>query len=293
VKPSEKVVYCQVDAHLDTNPKIRKAGRDGRDVFEFLLRRVAIGRTRGTVPLRYIEEEYLSEQLMMTQEEARNGVTRAVTAGLIEFDLVWGVVKLLGWSDEWGRTPKSGSERVQDWRERQKAKAPESHTSQDTTGTNRNGEALRVTDGNESNAGEEKRGEENKSTDLSGKPDAGLAFAEKAITLINRHAGTKYRPNSAAVLKLVNALIKNHHTAEQAERVIASKRAWVGDPKMGQFFRPATLLAATKFATYLDDLEAGTTATTTQAPGQQPYRQSAERAEAVSPLMLAFADGVP
>jgi uncharacterized phage protein (TIGR02220 family) len=123
---------------------------------------------------------------------------------------------------------------------------------------------------------------------VSGKPDAGLAFAEKAIGLINRHAGTKYRPDSDAVVKLVKALIKNRHTPEQAEQVIASKRAWVGDPKMGQFFRPATLLAAKNFATYLDDLEAGTTATTTQSTGQQPYRQSADRAEAVSPLMAVF-----
>jgi uncharacterized phage protein (TIGR02220 family) len=93
--------------------------------------------------------------------------------------------------------------------------------------------------------------------DMSGKPDAGLAFAEKAIALINRHAGTRYQPDSTAVRKLVKALIRNRHTPEQAEKVIESKRAWIGDPKMGEFFRPATLLAATNFATYLDDLEAG------------------------------------
>lgn len=126
---------------------------------------------------------------------------------------------------------------------------------------------------------------------VSGKPDPGLAFANKAISLINRHAGTKYQPDSAAVLKLVNALIKNRHTPEQAERVIASKRAWIGDPKMGQFFRPATLLAATNFANYLSDLEAGAT-TTTQGPGQQ-YQQSTDREDAVSPLMLAFSDDAP
>jgi uncharacterized phage protein (TIGR02220 family) len=97
----------------------------------------------------------------------------------------------------------------------------------------------------------------NKEESTSDKPDPGLAFAEKAIAEINRHAGTKYRPDSAAVLKLIKALIRNRHTPEQAEQVIASKRAWVGDPKMGQFFRPATLLAPSNFANYLADLEAG------------------------------------
>lgn len=106
---------------------------------------------------------------------------------------------------------------------------------------------------------------------MSGKPDAGLAFAEKAIALINRHAGTKYRPDSAAVLKLVKALIKNRHTPEQAEKVIASKREWIGDPKMGQFFRPGTLLAAENFAKYLDDVEAGRSNTS----GGKTYRIAA------------------
>lgn len=93
--------------------------------------------------------------------------------------------------------------------------------------------------------------------DTSGKPDdPALAFAQKAIALINTHAGTKYRPTSEAVLKLCRTLIRNKHTLAEAERVIASKRAWVDDPKMGQYFRPATLLAAKNFATYLDDLEA-------------------------------------
>jgi uncharacterized phage protein (TIGR02220 family) len=126
--------------------------------------------------------------------------------------------------------------------------------------------------------------EEDKS--VSGKPDPGVAFAETAIALINRHAGTKYRPTSDSVLKLVKALIKNRHTPEQAEQVIASKRGWIGDPKMGQFFRPSTLLAATNFANYLDELEAGPSRPT------GTLRQSSERPESRSPMMAAFDDEV-
>ncbi len=49
---------------------------------------------------------------------------------------------------------------------------------------------------------------------------------------------------------------------------------------MGQFFRPSTLLAASNFATYLDDLEGQE-----RAEIRTPTR---EREEARSPLMLAF-----
>jgi uncharacterized phage protein (TIGR02220 family) len=127
---------------------------------------------------------------------------------------------------------------------------------------------------------------------MSGKPDdPALAFANKAIELINAHAGTKYRPTSGAVIGLCRNLIKNKHTLEQAERVIASKRAWIDDPKMGQFFRPATLLAAKNFATYLDDLEANqNTTATSRGSTTTPLQQTSTREEAVSPLMFAFAD---
>lgn len=253
-KAPEKIAYCQVDAHLDTNPKIRRAGRDGRDVFEFLLRRVAIGCTAGTVPIRYIEPWYLADILMMSEDEAKAGTSRAVTAGLIEIDVENSVINIVGWTEEWGRRPKEGKERTKDWRAK-KAKSHDGVTTRDAC----DDAASHVTVGDESDAGEERRREEKREQSVSGKPDAALAFAEKAVALINANAGTKYQPTSEAVLKLCRTLIRNKHTLEQAERVIASKRGWVGDPKMGPFFRPATLLAAKNFATYLDDIEAGPT----------------------------------
>jgi uncharacterized phage protein (TIGR02220 family) len=248
VKPDEKVVFCQIDAHLDTNPKIRRGGRDAREVFQFLLRRVAIMRTEGVVPIRYIAPWYLADQLMMTESDASNGVLRAVTAELIHVDNDAGWVRIVGWSDEWGRRPKSNSERQSEYRARKRSES-------DTAVTNNRYSSLPVTRDNESNVGEERRGEE-KEEDTSGKPDPAAAFAAKAIALINGHAGTKYRPTSGSVLKLCRKLVRNKHTLEQLERVIASKQGWVTDPKMGEFFRPATLLAASNFAKYLDDLEA-------------------------------------
>ncbi len=119
----EKISFCQVDAHLDTNPKIRRAGRDGREIFLFLLRRVAVGNTSGTVPLKYLEPWYLADQLMMSEDEARNGTSRAVTSNLIVLDETAGVVRVVGWADEWGRRPMTGAERM----EKLRSKRPETH----------------------------------------------------------------------------------------------------------------------------------------------------------------------
>lgn len=125
---NEKVAYCQIDAHLDSNPKIRRAGRDGRDVFEFVLRRVSIARSEGFVPLKYIEPWYLADQLMCSEDEASNGVSRAVTADLLEVDHARGVVQVVGWSPEWGRRPKSNAERQAAFKARKSQNQHESVT---------------------------------------------------------------------------------------------------------------------------------------------------------------------
>ncbi len=254
-KADEKIVYCQVDAHLDTNPKIRRGGRDARDVFEFLLRRVAIGRTAGTVPLKYIEPWYLADQLMMSEAEAINGVEKAQAVNLIAIDAGSGVVRVIGWTEEWGRTPKEGSERTKEWRARLESKVPKSREPV-TTCDDVSSQPSHVTTRDESDAGEERRGEEKREVEsVSGKPDAAVLLASSAVAEINRLASTRYKPASA--LKLCRALVKAKYTPEQAIQVVRSKRSWLDDAKMRPYFRPATLLALSKFASYLDDLEAG------------------------------------
>lgn len=93
---------------------------------------------------------------------------------------------------------------------------------------------------------------------------SGQILAEIAVAEINRLAGTSYRADSAETLKLCRALEKAGRTQEQVKNVIASKAKWVGDPKMGEYFRPATLLAFRKFESYLEALSAGA------ARGSQP-----------------------
>lgn len=109
-------------------------------------------------------------------------------------------------------------------------------------------------------------GREEEGKGMSGEPDAAppvlikadpaQLLAEAAVAEINRIANTRYRADSASVVKLCRALVKARHTPDQAVLVIQSKRSWVGDSKMAEYFRPATLLAASNFAKYLDDVNA-------------------------------------
>jgi hypothetical protein len=187
-KANEKVVYCQIDAHLDSNPKIRKAGRDARDIFEFLLRRTAIARTEGTVPLAYIDPEYLADQLMMTCDEARHGTSRASQARLIEIDPQGGLVRIVGWSAEWSRQPKNGAERTAAWR----AKQAESLGGRDDCDETRH-TTSRVTGGDESDAREEKRREDNTEGVASAPPatPGGLEVVRKKVNRSAESRATK------------------------------------------------------------------------------------------------------
>lgn len=127
----EEIIFAKIDAHLDSNPKVRKGGRDARDVFEFVLRRNALMRRDGSIPLSYLDPDYLADILMMTCDEARHGTSRAVTVGLLEIDTTAEVVRVVGWTHEWGRRAKEGKERTKKWRESKKAKSLQAVTGGD------------------------------------------------------------------------------------------------------------------------------------------------------------------
>ncbi len=265
------VSWCKVASNLDSHPKIRKAGRNGREVFLFALRRNAEpgNLESGFLPLDQMEPWYLADQLMMDECDARDGLDRCVTAGLIKVHL--DRYTIVGWESEWSKEREDGRKRTAKWRENKRLR--DDVTSRDVT------ECHNVTGDLEETRLEEKR----EKKDLSGKPDLAASLALVAVTEINRLASRDYRADSDSVLKLCRALVKAKRTPEQVVAVIASKRGWIGDPKMGTNFRPATLLAAENFANYLDDIQAGP-----QRNHGEPLRQSADRPEARSPLMLAF-----
>ncbi len=101
---AEQMVFAKVDARLDRNPKVRKAGNVGRQIFEFVLRVNSDLSLDGTVPLQYVDPEYLVDTLMLaslvTVGDARvtaaDGLASAVTHKLLVIDEVAQTVSIGG-----------------------------------------------------------------------------------------------------------------------------------------------------------------------------------------------------
>ena len=112
--------WCKVASNLDSHPRIRRAGRNGREVFLFALRRNAEpdNPVPGRVPAVMLEPWYLADQLMMPEAEAVTGVTSAVTAGLLVQD--GDQFAIVGWESDWGKTTATAAERTAKWRESKK-----------------------------------------------------------------------------------------------------------------------------------------------------------------------------
>lgn len=112
--------WCKVASNLDSHPKIRKAGRLGREVFLFALRRNA--EPGNPVPGRITKDEldpaYLADLLQMPVTEAVTGVTAAVTAGLLTAD--GNSYVIVGWDSDWGRGGGDGAARTAKWRANKK-----------------------------------------------------------------------------------------------------------------------------------------------------------------------------
>ncbi len=108
------MIFAKVAANLDTHPKIRKAGRDGREVFLFVLRKNAELDLSGVIPAAHVETWYLAEQLMMTELDASNGLSRCVTAGLLRIE--GHAYAIAGWGDEWAKRPLTNAERQSKYR---------------------------------------------------------------------------------------------------------------------------------------------------------------------------------
>jgi hypothetical protein len=103
--------FAKLDAGFYRNPKIRKAGPLGRDVFVFLLCTNADRDSSGIIPASFVEPWYLSDSIQRPESDVVAGLQRAKDAGLID-ELEDGSVRLLGWDAEWARRPMTGAERV-------------------------------------------------------------------------------------------------------------------------------------------------------------------------------------
>lgn len=89
---------------------------------------------------------------------------------------------------------------------------------------------------------------------LSSKPDASPSIAKGIVDYLNQKAGTKFQHTDSHI-RNINARIKNGATEEELKQVIDRKCAeWLGDAKMNQYLRPATLFAAKKYDSYVGQL---------------------------------------
>lgn len=153
--------FAKMDADLDSHPKIRKAGRLGREVFLFVLRQNAVLDRVGRVPASRVEPWYLADRLMMTEAEAETGLVKALAAGLIVRD--GDAVSIIGWTDEWAKAPLSDAERQK--RKRDKIDTVKNPADLRENVTDRHGVTVTPRDCHENHGSEEKRSEEKRGED--------------------------------------------------------------------------------------------------------------------------------
>lgn len=81
--------------------------------------------------------------------------------------------------------------------------------------------------------------------------------AAEVLAYLNDKAGRNYKPVPANI-GLIAARLREGATADDCRKVVDAKvSAWLGDAKMGEYLRPATLFNATKFAQYVGELGGG------------------------------------
>lgn len=82
------------------------------------------------------------------------------------------------------------------------------------------------------------------------------AEREEIIAYFNEVCGTKYRPDTKAIKKLIDGLLDQNFTVDDFKTVIYKKaKQWLHDPEMCKFVRPQTLFTG-KFEGYLNEVEA-------------------------------------
>lgn len=126
---SDPINFAKMAADLDTNPKVRRSGRNGREVYLFVLRRVALLKRPGSIPVSNVDPGYMAHELLMPEADAldgiqaclkqhKNPITNELEPALLSIHN--GEVFVEGWNDDWGRRPLTNAERQQRHRDRKK-----------------------------------------------------------------------------------------------------------------------------------------------------------------------------
>lgn len=113
-----KIIWAKLDPGFYSNRKVIRAGRNGREVFVFALCVNASRGAKGSIPASDLEPWYVARQLGISEDDAMDGVTRALDAGLLVRD--GDEVQISGWDSDWSRRPATRGEIQKAYRERGK-----------------------------------------------------------------------------------------------------------------------------------------------------------------------------
>lgn len=149
----------------------------------------------------------------------------------------------------------SSAERTRRYRERKNARANDNAGPHECDDDVTHGDCHRDTPRTDTDT------DKNKEKTLSGKPDVVTMDHEsvsdsmqmqaiQAIEYLNRKTGRRYRPVESN-LRMVRARLNEGYSLVDVKAVIDRQIGlWGGDEKMQEYLRPATLFAASKFASY-------------------------------------------
>lgn len=76
---------------------------------------------------------------------------------------------------------------------------------------------------------------------------------KEIVDYLNSKAGTRYKASTADTVRKISARLADGFSVDDCKRVIDNKVTdWLGDEKMSQYLRPATLFSSSKFEGYLN-----------------------------------------
>lgn len=146
-------LWAKIDAGFFRNPKVRKAGRDGREVYLWLLLVNRAHDFNGTIPANYADPKYIAREIEMRPYLVAAALSRCVAAQLIAVS-PRGDAALCGWDGDWRTKADDSRERVR------KHRANKAETIEVGNGV---GNACNAVTPLEESRGEQSRGEERSS----------------------------------------------------------------------------------------------------------------------------------
>lgn len=131
--------FAKMAPGLDRNRKVRRGGADAREVYLWVLRRVAERNTDGWIPADDLHDlELVADDLMRSVTDVGNGVTRAFEVNLLLRD--GEKILVTGWDETWGRRrPLSAAEKQRNYRERKRKSDDDESDSSSVTDEGNNG----------------------------------------------------------------------------------------------------------------------------------------------------------